>query len=467
MNAQLGQFAMRAFTIVLVALAIQRDANAIDTAPDQVPARIAELRADDYFAREQATEALAAAGAEAVAPLVEAIAAGELETTARAITILGRLANSTDAATSAAAEAALDRLAESKDSLVAGRAKTALRERQEMRREAAAAKLQQLGANLQFQDGQLYMVIIQSPAWHGAPEDWRLLKWFPELTMLMCRDIALDDAALGFLSPESKLQQLRLIDVRVNDAGLAHLERLPDMQVLQVIHANITDASLRIIGQLEPLQVLYLVGGDVTDAGIQQLAGLKSLRNVRLESLPLTDASLTTLLRFDNMEWIDLNRLPKIQGEPFKDLGSLPRLENFYVKYCPVGEATLAGLEQCRGLQRVRLLGTNISIEAADKYAAEHPAVEFDHRTGGLLGVMALPDAPTCQLQEVRPGMGAAQAGIVVNDVITHIDGEEIRDFNALRALIRPKAAGEVVEIRGKRDGVEFTKHVTLSEDQE
>ncbi len=435
--------------------------------PNDVAQQIADLRSDDYFTRERATEALTEAGVEAIAPLVEAIAAGELETTARAITILGRLANAADAETSAAAEKALDTLSLSSEPLVAGRAKTALRERQEVRRDKAAAKLQELGANLQFQEGKLQTVIMQGPAWRGTADDWQLLRWFPEMTSLICRDMTLDDGAWRFFSPDLKLQYISLNEVRVTDVGLGHLERLPAVRVLQVVNGGIGDASMRVIGQLPTLDILYLVGGDITDAGIQQLAGLKSLRNLRLERLPLTDASLETILQLPNLEWLDLNRLPELKGEPLKNLGALTRLQYLFVKYCPVGEATLEGMQKSASLMDARLYGTNISIEAADKYAAAHPGVRFDHRAGGLLGVYGTPNIQGCLLQEVRQGMGAAKAGIEVNDSITHFNGAPINDFDSLRAMIRSKPPGEVVEIRGKRKGEDFTKLVTLSEDQE
>lgn len=453
--------------VLLLAATSAQWLRAADGASEDIAEQIAELRADDYFAREKATEALTEAGEAAVAPLMEAIGAGELETTARAITILGRLAKSTDAETSAAAEKALDTLALSDEPLVAGRAKTALRERQELRRDKAAAKLQELGANLQFQEGKLQTVIMQGPAWRGTADDWQLLKWFPEFSSLICRDMTLDDGAWRFFSPDAKLQYISLNDVRVSDAGLGHLERLPAVRVLQIVNGGITDASMRVIGQLPTLDILYLVGGEITDGGIQQLAGLKSLRNLRLERLPLTDASLETILQLPNLEWLDLNRLPELKGESLKNLGALPRLQYFFVKYCPVGEAALEGMQKCAALSDARLYGTNISIEAADKYAAAHPGVRFDHRAGGLLGVYGTPNIQGCLLQEVRQGMGAAKAGIEVNDLITHFNGAPISDFESLRDLIRSKTSGEVVEIRGKRKGEDFTKLVTLSEDQE
>jgi hypothetical protein len=432
-----------------------------------VPAQIAELRADDYFARERATELLSEAGEAAIAPLVEAINAGELETTARAITILGRLANSSDEATSAAAEKALDALAESADPRISGRVKTALRERQEFRREAAAEKLQALGANLNFQEGRLQTVILQAPAWRGTTEDWQLLRWFPEVYSLICREVEVDDATFKFLSPEMKMQQLSLHDVPITEVELAHLKRLPEFRVLQIMNGGVNDATMELIGQLEQLQILYLVGGEVTDAGMQHISNLKYLRNLRLESLNLTDESLTAILQLSNLDWLDLNRLPELRGEPLKDLNKLPRLRYFIVKYCPIDESAITGMEGCPLLSQVQLYGTKIGIEAADKYAAAHPAVVFDHRAGGLLGVKSLPNLPGCQLQEVMPGMGAALAGIEVNDEITHIDGQFIENFNTLREIIRPKTVGEVVTIQGKRAGKEYTKQVTLSESPE
>lgn len=458
---------LRRCSLLAVVLALIPAGAARAQAPDaaQVASWIDQLGADDYFAREQATEALVTAGEPAVGALVEAAQGSDLELTARAVSILGRLANSTEATTSDTAEKALETLTGVKESLVSGRAKTALRARYEQRHEAAAATLRERGATLAFMPDGLY-VTLASEQWRGTAEDLALLRWLPETAMLVLRGVTIGDEDFAFFSAESKLHTVSFNQVRISDAGLAHLERLPDLRTLQIVEGDITDTTLALFQRFKNLRVLYLVGGKVTDAGAAELAKVSGLTQLRLESLPITDEALKAILTLRRLEWLSLNKL-NVAGAPLTDLGVFQRLRRLDVKYCPIDASVLKGLPNCPLVTWVTLYGTKISIEDADQFAAAHPAIQaFDHRGGGLLGVIGIPNVQGCQLQEVRPGMAAAKAGIEVRDIITHFDGQPIHDFDGLRALIRPKNAGDTAEIRWRHEGQEITKTVTLMADE-
>ncbi len=451
-----------ALTLLIAPMARADEAVAADVA--WLHGAIADLDADDYFAREKASAALVEAGQAAIPLLVEAAAKPSLEATARAISILGELALSPDMATADAAEAALDGLAESADERVVSRAKTALRARLEHRRDQALARLRQLGANAQLQGNELSQLRISGGVWKGSDEDLQLLHWFPELWELNFEQVTLGDDALKFLEPRMELQRLKLDRARISEQGFAHVGRLTGLRWLQALDVPLNDGSMQTIVKLQQLELLNLSKNAITDAGLAQVATLKNLVSLRLERMPITDVALRSLEQLDTLKGLELKHLP-ITNAGLKHVESLPRLLVLQIKYCPIDESCLVKLGENANLGGLTLYGTLISLEAADAYAAAHPTVRFDHRAGGFLGVIGLKNPLGCQLQDVQAGMAAAEAGFEVGDLITHYDGKKVADFDALRAMIRTMQAGESVEIRAARQGKEFTKTVTLGEE--
>jgi serine protease Do len=54
---------------------------------------------------------------------------------------------------------------------------------------------------------------------------------------------------------------------------------------------------------------------------------------------------------------------------------------------------------------------------------------------------------------EVTEGSPAAKAGITKNDIITSIDGKEIKDVTALQEIAATMEAGNTLSVKLTRDG--------------
>ncbi len=496
--------------ILLLGSGVRANEPAVDGIA--LAARIRELDADDYFVRERASEALIEAGPVAIPLLVEAARVPELETSARAISILGQLALSTELATADAAEQALDGLAESGETRIVGRAKTALRGRMEMRRDAALAQLEELGATVPMQGAELISVQISGETWKGTDEDLQLLRWFPEMTALVCDGMTLGDNAFAYFGPRTQLRHLRLLNTKISEAGFAHVKQLPNLLYLQAENVPLTDASMSVVAAHPRLELLNLRNNAITDAGLAHVAALKELDTLQLEGLaisdaglkplgeltglkslelkkmPITSAGLAPVAALKNLETVRLERLDvddagmqsfaelnalmgvelkhlPITSAGLKHVEALPRLRMLYVKYCPVDDSCLVKLGENTNLSLLSLYGTEVTMAAADAFIAAHPTVRVDHRQGGFLGVIGTESPLGCELQEVQPGMAAAEAGFEVDDLITHYNGAAVANFEELRAMIRTMKAGEKAEIRAQRNGQEFVKTVTLGEE--
>ncbi len=64
----------------------------------------------------------------------------------------------------------------------------------------------------------------------------------------------------------------------------------------------------------------------------------------------------------------------------------------------------------------------------------------------------------------VEPGSGAAEAGLQAGDIITSLDGERVGSMSELAATVRELTPGDTVEVRGIRDGEDFTIQVQLGQ---
>jgi hypothetical protein len=65
-------------------------------------------------------------------------------------------------------------------------------------------------------------------------------------------------------------------------------------------------------------------------------------------------------------------------------------------------------------------------------------------------------------IQEVIAGSAAAEGGLQKGDIIVAIDDQSTRSLMDLRKIIAVKDVGDIVEVRGRRDGEYFKKKITL-----
>ena len=97
--------------------------------------------------------------------------------------------------------------------------------------------------------------------------------------------------------------------------------------------------------------------------------------------------------------------------------------------------------------------------------------VFFDRVSETLADALDVPRG-AAQVSEIIKGSAADQAGIQEGDIITEVNGQELRDFNQLRTTIGNLHPGDVVDLEVVRDGehlaftVELGKRVVAENDQ-
>jgi hypothetical protein len=202
---------------------------------DSVKRLIADLSANDYRTREDATRQLATAGPEAVGQLAEAAAGEDLEVAFRAIRILQAMVISQRPGVESQALAALEQLAAHEASSTADLANDALEFYRVARQERAIEELRRLGAEVNIYGTELpgsvnetLSITIGAAKWRGRTADLALLQFVPNLMELNFYGLKLDDEAIKPLSKLQKPGKINFFGTGISEAACAKIaEKLP------------------------------------------------------------------------------------------------------------------------------------------------------------------------------------------------------------------------------------------------
>jgi serine protease Do len=157
--------------------------------------------------------------------------------------------------------------------------------------------------------------------------------------------------------------------------------------------------------------------------------------------------------------------------------------------YSPITDAAVSDMAKLKKLQSVRLYGTRISNEAANRLnsalsspdttkapepeaegdafppgASRRVATIVDRRGGALLGVSGSLGEEGCEINSVTPDSAADKAGVRQGDTIVSFDGKAVKNFTDLTSAISDKAGGDKVKIEIAREGKRSTVEATLGE---
>ena len=223
--------------------------------------------------------------------------------------------------------------------------------------------------------------------------------------------------------------------------------KVSDAEALEELHyAHLGDSSLLEVGELavaigNPLGTEF--AGSVTAGVISALN-----RTMRIEDRDLT------LIQTDAA----IN--PGNSGGP---------LVNSYGEVIGINTVKMAATG-------VEGLGFSIPINEAKPVIDE--LIEHGYVTGrplvGISGrdvtesISKMYDLPIgIYVVQVAPFSGAEKAGIRTGDVITKLNGKEVKSIEELNALRDEYQAGETIELEGIREGKKVTFSVTLTEQKE
>ena len=378
----------------------------------QIERLVAELDSESYQARRQATRTLAQQGAVAVPRVLAAAQGRSLETTARAVEVLKYLGMSPDDVTEEAAYAALEQLAQLPAPSAATRATAALRTLKETRQDRTVARIRDLGGNV----SEPYSPTVLAGG--------------------KFRVMARGGGGVMFIGPGDIAEHV-------------HGDSSTIAVTIDAEKWKPGKEGLRTLRKLSSITQLVLEGKEVDDSWVSELSSMASgeLQYVTFKRTSVTDKSLAHISKWSSLISLDF-------------------------MYSPITDAAVSDMAKLKKLQSVRLYGTRVSHEAADRLntalsnpdAAKAPepkaegddfpvgasrrvATIVDRRGGALLGVSGSLGEEGCEIHTVTPDSAAEKAGIRQGDTIVAFDGKAVKNFTDLTAAISDKAGGEKVKI--------------------
>ncbi len=111
----------------------------------------------------------------------------------------------------------------------------------------------------------------------------------------------------------------------------------------------------------------------------------------------------------------------------------------------PLGDEALVVLEKMPQLKRVELYGAKQMTPEAIENLRGKTTATVDVGSGAFLGVQGMTSGNQAIIAKVVADSAADKAGIRENDIIAKINGEEIKDFLAMKDLIAQHEPGDSV----------------------
>lgn len=149
------------------------------------------------------------------------------------------------------------------------------------------------------------------------------------------------------------------------------------------------------------------------------------------------------------------------------DLACLAKLSDhryFRIEGAPVSDKEVQIFEKMDGLALLQIWKTRVTPAAVDAIKDAQPKAVVYVRNRALLGIGGATHPKGVLVTESRPNTGAANAGILKDDVITSLDGAPVKDFDRLTARIAQYEPGQEIEVKLLRGDEEMTKRVSLSD---
>jgi len=149
------------------------------------------------------------------------------------------------------------------------------------------------------------------------------------------------------------------------------------------------------------------------------------------------------------------------------DLNSLLGLDQrhfFRLVGSAIDDDVIKLFESKKGLRLLQIYTSPVTKAAADSLKEHQPKAIVYIRNRALLGIGGESQANGVRVTEAQNNFGAAQAGIVKDDVVTKIDDKPIQDFDRLTAVIAQHQPGDEVDVTILRGEKTLTLRVTLSD---
>jgi len=199
--------------------------------------------------------------------------------------------------------------------------------------------------------------------------------------------------------------------------------------------------------------------GDVK--ALSWLRWVKRIETALIEGDAVRQEVLEQVVKMPDLRTIVM-REATVRDDIFKPLSQLQRIDQLEFRYVRLGNDDAEKIARLPVRVSLGLMGTGIPLEGKQRITDALPGLRLEYKEGGFLGVICNSFSPRCQIDGLKAGGAAANAGLQTGDVIISFDGEPIRKFDDLQAQIATHPAGAEVSITYERAGEVGTVTVTL-----
>lgn len=183
------------------------------------------------------------------------------------------------------------------------------------------------------------------------------------------------------------------------------------------------DDDIQRIRFLKSVETIYFQDEKIDSRFFDAISDLKGIRNVKLRNVKLSHSDLAALQNLDNLELLELN-------------------------YVDLDDSCIPILASLPISQSMRLYGTKITQEGAERLRESLDGLEIYCGRGGFLGVAT---AGGNVVTQIVPGSAADYAELANGDRLLAINDREINNFDELREELGKCVVDDKITVRFQR----------------
>ncbi|WDQ16131.1 PDZ domain-containing protein [Rhodopirellula sp. P2] len=197
------------------------------------------------------------------------------------------------------------------------------------------------------------------------------------------------------------------------------------------------------------------------DSLLELLRWIDKVEFARIEGPAIRQGVLKGVIQMPDLKTLSL-LYGEIDLETMKVIGDLDSIDHLEFRYVPLNDELIDAIAKLPIRISLTLNGTDLSTERVDALRQTLPGLNIEFKRGGFLGVRCNDSFNECIIQSVVEGSGAEVAGLLPSDVIIRANGEPIRKFADLQAIINTRDPGQTIRIGYRRRNVEYEADAKL-----
>lgn len=274
-------------------------------------------------------------------------------------------------------------------------------------------------------------------------------------------DIAISSAAYDVLKDFSQRRGTALASIAENSIeAIEGANELKAFEVLTHAGASVGYLDISINGAQSGVYSSNFLSLEIkSDAfrgppeSLNWIRYLKSVEVVSLEGPIVSSELLTLVAQMPGVKKILISDAT-LTPDDLLPLKSLSEIQHLELTYMPVTDDFVPMLCQLPLTQSLRLYGTEVTEGGEQELERLLDGLEIYRSNGGFLGI-ASPSTGEVVVTKVVTNSAAHQAGIRLQDKITEIEGQPIKNFTALRETLAKFGPEEIVQVKVVRQVID------------